>query len=85
MADALMYQEEMFVLLAPGAAEVILTPTELLDYLKATLSDYSGDLPRDVAKFTTVDEQAIYLRDQSCELPLEPGQTLQWYVIRLEK
>lgn len=85
MADALMYQEEMFVLLAPGQEEVILTPEELLDYLKTTLTHYPGDLPRDVAKFTTVDEQAAYLRDQSCELPLEPGQTLQWYAIRLEK
>jgi hypothetical protein len=85
MANALQYQEEMFVLLAPGEEEVILTPEELLDYLKTTLSDYPGDLPRDVAKFTTVAEQATYLRDQSCELPLQPGQTLQWYVIRLEK
>ncbi|MDA0268836.1 MAG: chlororespiratory reduction protein 7 [Cyanobacteria bacterium] len=85
MADALMYQEEMFVLLAPGQEETILTPAELLDYLKTTLTDYPGDLPRDVAKFATVEAQATYLRDQSCELPLQPGQTLQWYAIRVEK
>ena len=65
MADVLMYQEEMFVLLVPGQAEVILTPEELLDYLKTTLTDYPGDLPRDVAKITTVEEQATYLRDES--------------------
>jgi hypothetical protein len=85
MADPLMYQEEMFVLLAPGQEEEILSADELLARLEAVLTNYEGDLPRDVAKRDTTAAQAQYLRDTACEFDLEPGRTLQWYAIRLEK
>jgi hypothetical protein len=38
-----------------------------------------------VAKRDTTAAQAQYLRDTACEFDLEPGRTLQWYAIRLEK
>jgi hypothetical protein len=85
MPDALMYQEEMFVVLMPGEAEVFLTPEELLEKLTELLSPRQATLPRDLQRFATVAEQAQHLRDTACELELAPGETMQWYVVRLEK
>ncbi|NER83330.1 MAG: chlororespiratory reduction protein 7 [Leptolyngbya sp. SIO1D8] len=86
MADySLMYEEDHFVLLIPGEEEEILTADELLAKLTSLLSDRQDTLPHDVAKFPTVAEQVKYLLNTACEFELEPGRTLQWYAIRLEK
>lgn len=85
MADAIMYQEDMFVVLMPGIAEEFLAPEDLLERLAGLLSDRQHDLPRDLQRFTTVAEQAKHLRDTACELELSPGEAMQWYVVRLEK
>ncbi len=85
MPDAFMYQEEMFVVLMPGAAEEFLAPEELLERLEGLLRDRQHDLPRDLQRFGTVTEQAQHLRDTACELELSPGEAMQWYVVRLEK
>ncbi|WP_008318144.1 chlororespiratory reduction protein 7 [Leptolyngbya sp. PCC 6406] len=85
MAHPLMYQEEMFVLLVPGQEEEILSAEELLERLQGMLGDHQDDLPRDLAKFATIAEQARCLRDTACEFEQQPGQTWQWYAIRLEK
>jgi len=86
MADySLMYEEDHFVLLMPGQAEQILTVEELLERLQGILRDRQDDLPRDVAKFATVTEQAQYLLGHACDFELQPGQTMQWFAIRLEK
>ena len=81
-----MYQEEdNYVLLEPNQPEQILSPQELLAKLKVVLSDRQDDLPRDVQRFTDLDEQAKYLMESACELDVGPGAYLQWYAIRLEK
>ncbi|MGF1523143.1 MAG: chlororespiratory reduction protein 7 [Leptolyngbyaceae cyanobacterium] len=85
MADPLMYEEDHFVLLVPGEAEEILTVAELKERLVKVLGDRQGDLPRDVGKFSTVTGQVDYLLNTACEFELQPGQTMQWYAIRLEK
>lgn len=85
MPDAIMYQEEMFVVLMPGAAEEFLTPEELLERLEGLLRDRQHDLPRDLQRFSTAAEQAQHLRDTACELELSAGEAMQWYVVRLEK
>lgn len=85
MPNAIMYQEDMYVVLAPGAAEEFLTPDELLERLVGLLSDRQQELPRDLQRFSTVAEQAQHLRDTACELELSPGEAVQWYVVRLEK
>lgn len=86
MPDAIMYQEETFVVLMPGTAEEFLSPEELLERLTGLLSDRQhNDLPRDLQRFSTVAEQALYLRDTACELELSPGEAMQWYIVRLEK
>lgn len=86
MADrSLMYEEAYFVLLLPGEAEEILTAAELHQRVEEILRDRQADLPRDLAKHSTVQEQAKYLINTACDFELQPGQTMQWFAIRLEK
>ena len=80
-----MYSEDAYVLLEPNQPEQFLTPVELLERLKAVLATRQDDLPRDLQKFSDLEAQAQYLMETSCELDVEPGQYLQWYVVRLEK
>ena len=85
MPDSIMFQEDAFVVLETNQPEQILTPTELLEKLKAILATRQDELPRDLQKFASVEEQAQYLMETSCELDVGPGEYLQWYVVRLEK
>ena len=86
MPDSLMYQQEKFVLLETNAPEQILTADELLYKLKIVLEKINNqDLPIDLQNLDSVDTQAQYLIDTSCELDIGPGKYLQWYAIRLEK
>jgi hypothetical protein len=86
MPDSLMYQQENFVLLETNAPEQILTADELLYKLKIVLEKINNqDLPIDLQNLDSVDTQAQYLIDTSCELDIGPGKYLQWYAIRLEK
>lgn len=85
MSDSLMYQQDAFVVLETNQPEQFLTPAELLDKLKNLLMQRQENLPQDLKKFTSVDAQAQYLMDTSCEFDLSPGQYLQWYAVRLEK
>ncbi len=85
MPDSIMFQEDAFVVLETNQPEQFLTPAELLEKLKAILASRQDDLPRDLQRFTSVEEQAQYLMATSCELDVGSGQYLQWYVVRLEK
>ena len=85
MPDSIMFQEDAYVVLETNQPEQILSAEELLDKLKAVLSQRQDDLPRDLQKFTSVEEQAKYLMETSCEMEVGPEGYLQWYVVRLEK
>lgn len=85
MPDPLMYQQDAFVVLEPNQPEQFLTAAELLEKLKKILTQRQQDLPRELQKFASVEAQAQYLLDTSCEFDVGPGQYLQWYVVRLEK
>ena len=85
MPDPLMYQQDAFVVLEPNQPEQFLTAAELLEKLKEILTQRQQDLPRELQKFASVEAQAQYLLDTSCEFDVDPGQYLQWYAIRLEK
>lgn len=78
-----MFQEDAYVLLETNQPEQILTPEELLEKLKAILATRQDDLPQDVQKFSSLEEQAKYLRESSCELDVGSDGYLQWYVVRL--
>ncbi|WP_341524944.1 chlororespiratory reduction protein 7 [Nostoc sp. UHCC 0302] len=86
MPNPLMYQQDNFVVLETNLPEQFLTASELLEKLKKTLEKLTfQDLSPDLQKFDTVEAQAQYLLDTSCELDIGPGQYLQWYAVRLEK
>lgn len=85
MPDSIMFQEDAFVVLEPNQPEQFMTAEELLEKLKNILATRQDDLPRDLQRFTSIDEQAYYLRETSCEFDVGPGMYLQWYVVRLEK
>jgi hypothetical protein len=85
MRDSIMFQEDAFVVLETNQPEQFLTPTELLEKLKGVLATRQDDLPRDLQKFASVEEQARYLIETSCDLDVGPGEYLQWYAVRLEK
>lgn len=85
MPDSIMYSEDAYVVLEPNQPEQFLTASELFDKLKAVLATRQDDLPRDLQKFATLDQQTQYLLETSCEIDVTPGHYLQWYVVRLEK
>ena len=86
MPDSLMYQQDNFVVLETNQPEEFLTVNELLDKLKLVLQKMSNqELPTYLQRFDSVDAQAQYLINTSCELDVGPGKYLQWYAIRLEK
>ncbi|NET55831.1 MAG: chlororespiratory reduction protein 7 [Symploca sp. SIO2E6] len=85
MPDQIMFQEDAYVVLETNQPEVFLTAAELLEKLKVILAAQQEDLPRELQHLTSVEEQAQYLMENSCELDTEPGEYLQWYVVRLEK
>ena len=85
MPDPLMYKQDAFVVLEPNQPEQYLTELELLEKLKGILAQRQHDLPQDLRKFGSVEAQAQYLQNTSCELDVGPGQYLQWYAVRLEK
>lgn len=85
MPDPRLYESDTYVLLEPGLAEQFLSTEAMLEKLQTILEKRQDDLPRDLQKFSLVQDQARYLLETSCELDMEPGQFLQWYVVRLEK
>lgn len=75
----------MFVVLEADQSEQFLTPEELFNKLKVILQNYPEELPRELHKFSNLDEQVKYLQDNFCELEMGDNNYLQWYVVRLEK
>lgn len=86
MPDPLMYQQDNYVVLETNKSEQFLTVSELLDKLKSVLQtiDLQDSLP-ELQKLDSVEAQAQYLIDTSCNLDVGAGQYLQWYAVRLEK
>lgn len=80
-----LYDEDTFVVLETNQPEQFLTTAELLEKLKSVLASTPEDLPRDVQKFSALEDQAKYLINTYCELDVGPGRFLQWYAVRLEK
>ncbi|MEO0687092.1 MAG: chlororespiratory reduction protein 7 [Cyanobacteria bacterium J06649_11] len=86
MPDSLMFQQDDYVVLEANQPEKFLTSTELLEKLKQTLQQLKEEeLPHDLKKIDSLEAQAQYLLDTSCELDIGPGKYLHWYAVRLEK
>ncbi len=80
-----LYDEDTFVVLETNQPEQFLTVAELLEKLRGILASPQEELPPDVQKISSVEEQAQYLINTYCELDVGPGKFLQWYAVRLEK
>jgi hypothetical protein len=85
MPDSIMYQEDAYVVLETNFPEQFLSAEELLTKLKSLLLAYPNNIPRELKKFSSVDEQAKHLLTNYCDFDLQPGEYLQWYAVRLEK
>ena len=86
MPDSLMYQEDVYVVLETDQPEVFLTPEELLLKLQAVLqATPPEDLPQELQRLETLEQQARRLVETGCEWAIAPGHYLQWYATRLEK
>ncbi|GAA6615972.1 chlororespiratory reduction protein 7 [Scytonema sp. NUACC26] len=86
MPDPLMYSQDYFVVLETNQPEQILTALELREKLKSVLQNIEvEELMPDLRSFNSLEEQAKYLIDTTCELDVGLGQYLQWYAVRLEK
>jgi hypothetical protein len=85
MPDSIMYQGDYFLVLEADQPEQFQTPDELYDKLRDLITTKPDICPRQLAKFSSLEEKAIYLRDNYCELDVGDGGYLQWYVVRLEK
>ena len=85
MAESIMYQEDVFVVLETDQPEQFMTPQELQHKLEAILSSGEVDIPRELEKFDSLEKQAQHLMENYFELDVGTGKYLQWYVVRLEK
>lgn len=85
MADSMMYSEEMFVFLTPDATETFLTPPELLEKLKHVVTQHQDGLSPEMQKMASAEAQAKYLLETHCEFEVAPGESVQWFAVRLEK
>ncbi len=85
MPNALMYENEMFVVLEADQPEQFLSSLELSQKLSQILATYDGSLPKALEKMETLTEKADHLRDNYCDLDLGADRYLQWYTVRLEK
>lgn len=85
MADPIMFSGDAFVVLEPDQPEQFLSEAELLEKLESVLAALQDNLPRDLQGIDSVESQARHLLETSCELTIEPGRFLQWYLVRLEK
>lgn len=80
-----MYQQDYFVVLETNQPEQFLTSEEMLEKLRSILAQMQSNLPPDLQKFSTIEEQSQFLLDTACDLDVGAGQYLQWYAVRLEK
>lgn len=71
------------MVLEPGCRERILTAAETCDWLAQRLAALPAP-PADLAGLPGARQQAERLLDTACELELTPGETIQWFAIRLE-
>jgi len=85
MPNAIMYQEDAYVVLEPNQPEQFLTAAELQEKLQIILASHQDDLPPDLQRFRDVATQAQHLMETACEFDVGPGLYLQWFVVRLEK
>ena len=84
MADHL-FDENHYVLLMHNCPEEFVTAAELATFLGKLLEAYPAALDADVMAFPTAAERVERLMQTTCELDIGPGESVQWYAVRLNK
>lgn len=84
MSDPLIRECDHYVVLeSGGVAERILTASDTLTWLEGQLAALP-DCPADLSDLADDRARAERLLETACELDLAPGQTIQWFAVRLE-
>lgn len=71
------------MVLEPGRSERILSAAETLDWLALKLRALPAP-PADLADLASDRLRAERLIDTACELAIAPGETIQWFAVRIE-
>ena len=80
-----LFEENHYVLLMPGAEEEFVTAAELVQFLQRLLVEYPDAVDADIEQYDALEDRARRLVETTCELPIAPGQTVEWYAVRLNK
>ena len=80
-----LFEENHYVLLMPGAEEEFVTALELVQFLQRLLVEYPDAVDADIEQYDALEDRARRLVETTCELPIAPGQTVEWYAVRLNK
>ena len=80
-----LFDENHYVLLMPDCPEEFVSAEELADFLAKILEAYPEAADADVMQFPTVSERVQRLVQTTCELEIGPGESVQWYAVRLNK
>lgn len=86
MSESSLRDQNHYVLLLPNLVdEQFLTSDELREFLQTLLQENPHLLDQDLQRFTDPIQQAERLIDTACSIEIEPGQSIQWYAVRLSK
>ncbi len=83
MTQASFRDESHYVLLLPDQPETFVTATELTAFLAQLVITYPQIA--DPGTASTPAHQAERLIQTTCEVEIAPGETVQWYAVRLSK
>ena len=78
--------DDHYVLLLPESAdEQFLTRQEMQMFLAQLLVAYPHLVDADLQSYQDPEAQALRLLETACAVETDPGQTVQWYAVRLKK
>ena len=83
MSDPLIRELDHYVVLEPGQPQQLLSAADTLVWLAQQLLRLDP-LPADLRDLPNAEARAQRLLETACELELDPGVVVQWFVIRLE-
>jgi hypothetical protein len=78
-------QEDHYVLLMPGCPEEFVTAAQLVEFLAQMLGEYPEVIDTDLQRYDSDRARAERLIQTACELQIAPGETVEWYAVRLDK
>ena len=84
MSSSRIHDCQHYVVMEPLQNEKFLTAEETLQWLEKWLNQMH-ELPQDLRNQSSKESAAKRLLDTACNLEIEPGFTLQWFAVRLDR